>query len=601
VSKLLFKKVPVEICLFPSFRSEIDKSITVTTETKRYLWVAKQESDMNWKFFVLFAIISVSLVAACDESTLEVSVEDTFTGDVASDAEPDEEDILPLTCEEEVFLFYQMDSDEDGMVNQSDLYPCCHGELITQGDFVLRFYEFLLNKMNIDCSEPVQVFDNVGPDSEYFEALSCLNQWGLYWASGEEFQAENRFPRDEFLIFVSSGLHLTSASEGWEERIPFDDVAPEDFPAHLVMEFVEAGLIPTHSNTFGAEEQATECIYDVFDRACELGYCTEGGRICEEEQSVHWFDSDGDGVKNYLDDYPCCNEPLLTRGELAQRLSNFGEDNLGMTCDISGTSFTDIVGHPAEDAINCIIGWGVMDGYVNGTFGPDNFINRAEAAKILAELLLLENNVLPSDWLENLPDDVSGDEWFAEPVAKLISTHLAPRQEIFRPAENATSCFIDGVLGSACALGYCGLTRADGFITVVEALQLQCDLGAPHFTDIPEDHIAYEAVECAFANNLISGQIDANGNPVGTIGPDITMTRQEVIKLLVEGLDLPIYVGTEVAFTDVPEGLWSYQFIMTAVENGLLTTGGEFNPQFFASPQWLNLILARARAQNLLP
>ncbi|WP_394235047.1 carboxypeptidase regulatory-like domain-containing protein [Niallia oryzisoli] len=52
--------------------------------------------------------------------------------------------------------------------------------------------------------------------------------------------------------------------------------------------------------------------------------------------------------------------------------------------------FTDVQGHWAKNAIEYLVGKNVLDGYENGTFLPNNDITRAEAAKILALTLGLE-------------------------------------------------------------------------------------------------------------------------------------------------------------------------------------------------------------------
>jgi hypothetical protein len=314
---------------------------------------------------------------------------------------------------------------------------------------------------------------------------------------------------------------------------------------------------------------------------------------CEEEVFLFYdMDSDSDGIINRIDDYPCCSAPPITRLEFAEQVAVFGVQQLGLSCDtFPAIEFPDV---DLKVSVQCVVSWGIMRGYADGTFQPEGFINRAEAAKMLSALLLLEDNVLPHDWIENLPEDVSGDEWYAKYVGKLVSTLLTPRRDVFRPAESATSCLVDGVLGSACALGYCMLIRADMMIIVMEALGLPCDIAGPHFPDVPKDLYAYNAIECAYENGLLDASMVE-------FRPGQMVQRQEAVKFIVEALDLSADIGTAPSFIDVEPTMWSYEAIEVAVDNGLLTPGGEFNPQLFASPQWLNLILARARAQNLLP
>jgi hypothetical protein len=51
--------------------------------------------------------------------------------------------------------------------------------------------------------------------------------------------------------------------------------------------------------------------------------------------------------------------------------------------EILGTPFSDIAGHPNEEAIEYLQMNGIVKGYLDGTFKPDNQINRAEFVKII--------------------------------------------------------------------------------------------------------------------------------------------------------------------------------------------------------------------------
>lgn len=51
----------------------------------------------------------------------------------------------------------------------------------------------------------------------------------------------------------------------------------------------------------------------------------------------------------------------------------------------------DCIGHWAQENIRWAIGMGLMRGYTDGSFRPDNFVSRAEAATLLRRLHELEN------------------------------------------------------------------------------------------------------------------------------------------------------------------------------------------------------------------
>lgn len=74
-------------------------------------------------------------------------------------------------------------------------------------------------------------------------------------------------------------------------------------------------------------------------------------------------------------------------------------------------SFTDIKGHWAEDTI---IKWqdkGIVSGYPDGSFKPDNPVTRAELAKILTTAFDLENTN-ENKLIENPYGDVDTNAWY---------------------------------------------------------------------------------------------------------------------------------------------------------------------------------------------
>ena len=93
------------------------------------------------------------------------------------------------------------------------------------------------------------------------------------------------------------------------------------------------------------------------------------------------------------------------------------------TNGIDKSVFSDINGHYAEDIINKYADSGIISGYPDGTFKPDNSVTRAELAKILVGAFdLQETNAL--DYA-----DVDSSAWYysyLERVAKYIPVYALP-------------------------------------------------------------------------------------------------------------------------------------------------------------------------------
>ncbi len=86
-------------------------------------------------------------------------------------------------------------------------------------------------------------------------------------------------------------------------------------------------------------------------------------------------------------------------------------------------NFTDIAGHWAEAIIRAMAGRGIVQGNSDGTFKPNDNLNRAEAAALLYR-------VLYGDTAPTVPavapfSDVAVDQWYAGFVAKLKELEIA--------------------------------------------------------------------------------------------------------------------------------------------------------------------------------
>ncbi len=116
------------------------------------------------------------------------------------------------------------------------------------------------------------------------------------------------------------------------------------------------------------------------------------------------------------------NDPI-TRAEFAAIATRF--DDLA-TAD---STFTDIDGHWAEDAINAAYGAGWVGGYPDGTFRPNNNITRAEVMSLVNRVLdreVDEDGMLDDmlTWIDNEPGT-----WYYEAVQEATNSHDYERED----------------------------------------------------------------------------------------------------------------------------------------------------------------------------
>ena len=108
------------------------------------------------------------------------------------------------------------------------------------------------------------------------------------------------------------------------------------------------------------------------------------------------------------------------------------------------------------------------------------------------------------------------------------------------------------------------------------------------YTDMADDHWAYEAV------NALSNEGVINGFEDGSFAPDKEVTREQFVKMLAEAFDIEA-VSNENNFTDVEEGRWSESYIIAASSNGIVSGigDGKFAPQSVVTRQDAAVMLKR--------
>ena len=159
------------------------------------------------------------------------------------------------------------------------------------------------------------------------------------------------------------------------------------------------------------------------------------------DTKVGWFKAAINAVfknglmKGYQDGSFRPNEKI-TRAEFAQMIKNIDKSNSAVA------TFTDVKGHWAEAAINQAYGNGRIKGYPDGTFKPDAPISRAEAVTIANSLF--ERSVDNSGLKEKLENptmiskftDVNNTHWAFYEIMEATNSHEFERREKGRVVED---------------------------------------------------------------------------------------------------------------------------------------------------------------------
>ncbi len=96
---------------------------------------------------------------------------------------------------------------------------------------------------------------------------------------------------------------------------------------------------------------------------------------------------------------------------------------------------------------------------------------------------------------------------------------------------------------------------------------LENDIKAIPFNDVPSDHWSFSYVSRLYKENIVTGKSENSFNPSDSI------TREEFVKIVVEALDLPL-VGFS-SFDDVKSGAWYLPYVNAAVNAGIINGKSE--------------------------
>lgn len=175
---------------------------------------------------------------------------------------------------------------------------------------------------------------------------------------------------------------------------------------------------------------------------------------------------------------------------------------------------------------------GYINGYTDGTFGPDLNITREEFGVMLSRILNTKDKIKDSDYHIDVISD-----WSKEGIAELVSMGIVYSGGQYRPTDKITREEVAEMLYNALDLSNFGES---------------CTL-----IDVYNTSIGKKIAKCCNAG-LISGY------PDGTFRGQNYITRAEVVTMLNRVFYKDNMTSNVNYFTDVPETHWAYSSILRA-------------------------------------
>lgn len=129
-------------------------------------------------------------------------------------------------------------------------------------------------------------------------------------------------------------------------------------------------------------------------------------------------------------------------------------------------------------------------------------------------------------------------------------------------------------------------------VQIFSAIAFAQGTSNPIFSDLPQNHWAYNAVKFMVERGIITGY------PDNTFRPNNPVTRAEFARIMVIGLNLPIKVTDNPSFKDVPKEHWAYPYVETAKYylTGFRTQNGDyFKPSDYAVREDMAVALVKAK------
>ena len=225
-----------------------------------------------------------------------------------------------------------------------------------------------------------------------------------------------------------------------------------------------------------------------------------------------------------------------------------------LTSLVTAATVSDISGHWAQGYIQPLIDKGIINGYEDGTFRPNNQISRAEFCTIITSALVYDGIVSNYVTTKGTFTDVADNAWYSQYVETAYSNNLVSGKGngLFDPEANITRQEMAKIV----SLVYCQKKSAD-----FNALKDSTILGDYNLSDLTTaDTWAMDYIKVALKVELMKG------NDNGTFAPQGQVTRAETATVTYRILGL---VPTTTATVLIPEGFTASQIGDRLEANGV--------------------------------
>lgn len=226
-----------------------------------------------------------------------------------------------------------------------------------------------------------------------------------------------------------------------------------------------------------------------------------------------------------------------------------------LTSIVTAAAVSDIAGHWAQGYIQPLVDKGIISGYPDGTFRPNNPITRAEFCKIITSALIYDGVIADYVTTRGTFTDVPDNIWYSQYVETAYANGFVVGigEGKFDPGAFITRQGMAKIV----SLVYCQKNSAN-----FNTLRDDCNIGDYNLSDLnTADTWAMDSIKVALKMKLMIGK----GN--GIFAPQGQVTRAETATVIYKILGLPSGIVTVKVL--IPEGYTASQIGDRLEANGV--------------------------------